>query len=453
MTAPRKVLVIVGATASGKTALGVELARRFDGEVISADSRQVYRGLDIGTGKVTTEETQGVPHHLLDVADPRKTFTAHDFVVQGRQAIADIASRGKLPIIVGGTGFYIDALLGRMTLAQAPRDEALRATLADQTTEELQALLQEADPARLARMNASDRQNPVRLIRALEVAAAPADTGDIAPAYDTLWLGIRWPKEELAARIEKRLDDRLAGGMIEEAEHLHAGGLSYERKNSVSNTAGSPATCAATHRNKPCATVSCATSSTTPSARRPGGSAIVIFTGTLQAMQKSSRGLVSGLQGKSRIQQLLQIAIERFERAQFGGRKPSELLMLVAQDRLAVGIADIREPDDMLFSVRKDVLRGDEPRLTRHRKPRLFHHFARKILHQGRPWINPPAGDIPFLRLRILRRITPHQQILPVRVLKENLHADLKEHTMLSLPPDESHEIRIAYRAVFVGLT
>jgi tRNA dimethylallyltransferase len=229
MTAPRKVLVIVGATASGKTALGVELARRFDGEVISADSRQVYRGLDIGTGKVTTEETQGVPHHLLDVADPRKTFTAHDFVVQGRQAIADIASRGKLPIIVGGTGFYIDALLGRMTLAQAPRDEALRATLADQTTEELQALLQEADPARLARMNASDRQNPVRLIRALEVAAAPADTGDIAPAYDTLWLGIRWPKEELAARIEKRLDDRLAGGMIEEAEHLHAGGLSYER--------------------------------------------------------------------------------------------------------------------------------------------------------------------------------------------------------------------------------
>lgn len=226
----QRVLVIVGQTASGKSALGVELARRFDGEVISADSRQIYRGLDIGTGKVTSEEMQGVPHHLLDVADPQDTFTAHDFVVQGRAAIADIAGRGKLPIIVGGTGFYIDALLGRMALAQAPRDEALRESLAGLSADDLYMQLQEADPARAASMNESDRRNPVRLIRALEVAAAPAGAAAAAiPDYNTLWLGIRWPKEELAARIEKRLDARLEAGMVDEVEHLHAGGLSYER--------------------------------------------------------------------------------------------------------------------------------------------------------------------------------------------------------------------------------
>ncbi|MBM3272249.1 tRNA (adenosine(37)-N6)-dimethylallyltransferase MiaA [Candidatus Kaiserbacteria bacterium] len=229
MEGVQKVLVVVGATASGKSALGIELARQFDGEIISADSRQVYRGLDIGTGKVTAEEMQGVPHHLLDVADPQDTFTAHDFVVKGRQTIADIALHGKLPIIVGGTGFYIDALLGRISLANAPRDEALRATLADVDTEDLQALLQEADPSRFEHMNESDRKNPVRLIRALEVATTSSHSTAGVPAYDTLWLGIRWPKEELAARIEKRLDDRLAHGMISEAEQLHTAGLSYER--------------------------------------------------------------------------------------------------------------------------------------------------------------------------------------------------------------------------------
>lgn len=229
MTAPQRVLVIVGQTASGKSALGVELARRFGGEVISADSRQVYRGLDIGTGKVTAEEMQDVPHHLLDVADAQQTFTAHDFVAQGRQAIVDIATRGKLPIIVGGTGFYIDALLGRIALAQAPRDEALRESLASLSAADLYMQLQEADPVRAASMNESDRQNPARLVRALEVAAAPEQNPGETPAYDTLWLGIRWPKDDLAARIEKRLDDRIAGGMLDEAKQLHAAGLSYAR--------------------------------------------------------------------------------------------------------------------------------------------------------------------------------------------------------------------------------
>src|SRR3989344_3807584 len=116
MQKKQKVLVIVGSTSSGKSALAVELARKYSGEIISADSRQVYKGLDIGTGKITKRGMEGVRHHLLDVADPKKNFTAHGFVVRGRKTIADIASRGKLPIVAGGTGFYIDALVGRITL-------------------------------------------------------------------------------------------------------------------------------------------------------------------------------------------------------------------------------------------------------------------------------------------------------------------------------------------------
>lgn len=229
MSAPQKILVIVGQTASGKSALGVELARRFGGEIVSADSRQVYRGLDIGTGKVMADEMQGVPHHLLDVTDPQETFTAHDFVQVGRRAIADIASRGHLPIIVGGTGFYIDALLGRLGLSQAPRDTALRSELADLSTDELLVRLEATDPDRAARMNESDRKNPVRLIRALEVAASPVVGESPAPSYDMLWLGMQWPSDQLAARIEQRLDDRIAHGMIDEARSLHEQGLSWER--------------------------------------------------------------------------------------------------------------------------------------------------------------------------------------------------------------------------------
>jgi tRNA dimethylallyltransferase len=125
----RKVLIIVGPTASGKSALAVMLAKKFHGEVISADSRQVYRGLNIGTGKVTKSEMGGVRHHLLDVASPKKAFSAGDFVKRGRIAIEDISRRGKLPVVAGGTGFYIDALVGRISLPEAKPDAALRKKL------------------------------------------------------------------------------------------------------------------------------------------------------------------------------------------------------------------------------------------------------------------------------------------------------------------------------------
>lgn len=222
--------MIVGPTASGKSALAVRLAKKRNGEVISADSRQVYKGLDIGTGKITKREMKGVRHHLFDVASPKRVFTAHDFVRKGRAAIDDIVSRGKLPIVCGGTGFYIDALLGCVSLAETPRNEALRARLASKTAEQLFAMLKKKDPKRAEAMNTpSERNNKVRLIRALEVASKSKDRKDVAPQYDAEWIGIDWPDEALKARIHKRLMARMKTGMVEEVRRLHADGLSWKR--------------------------------------------------------------------------------------------------------------------------------------------------------------------------------------------------------------------------------
>ena len=165
----QKVLVIVGPTSSGKSAIAVELARKFDGEVISADSRQVYKGLNIGTGKISKREMRGVRHHLLDLESPRKTFTAQDFVEKGRRAIEEIARRKKLPIVAGGTGFYIDALLGRIALPNVAANAKLRAKLEVKTAAQLLTMLKKRDPRRAKTI---DPHNKRRLIRALEIAAS-----------------------------------------------------------------------------------------------------------------------------------------------------------------------------------------------------------------------------------------------------------------------------------------
>lgn len=232
------IIVIVGPTASGKTAFSIEVAKAIDGEIISADSRQVYRGLDIGTGKVTIEEMQGVPHHLLDVADPHTTFTANDFVRLGRIAIQDIQSRGKVPIIVGGTGFYIDALLDKVPLADVGINHTLRSSLKNVPVDELYERLSRIDPDRAAAMNTpSERNNHVRLIRAIEVATAshPVTRSDLVVTLPKhiVWIGIRVRDEELRERINVRLSDRLNSGMIEESQSLHAHDLSYERMESL----------------------------------------------------------------------------------------------------------------------------------------------------------------------------------------------------------------------------
>ena len=226
-----KVIVIVGATASGKTSLAITIAQRVAGEVISADSRQVYTGLDIGSGKVTPEEMDGVPHHLLDVADPQDTYTAGDFARDGRSALEDILKRNHVPIIAGGSGFYIDALLDPTLLANVPPNEALRAELADKSAEELFTILKEHDPARAHDLQTKGEDALVRrLIRAIEVAHSPTlEHTDTASDIAVLWIGIAWDTDVLRERIHTRLIERLDAGMIEEAQRLHANGLTYER--------------------------------------------------------------------------------------------------------------------------------------------------------------------------------------------------------------------------------
>lgn len=229
----QKVLVIVGPTASGKSSLAVTLARTFNGEIISADSRQVYKGLDIGAGKITKREMKGVPHHLLDVASPKRTFTAHDFLARAAQSIADISRKDKLPIIAGGTGFYIDALVGRIVLPNVPMNDKLRSRLEKMTAEQLFALLKKRDPRRAKTI---DKHNTRRLVRALEIAESMGKSPDTAKLktqpYDVLWIGVERTKEELGKLIRARMRARMKAGMVEEAVTLHTQGLSYKRMES-----------------------------------------------------------------------------------------------------------------------------------------------------------------------------------------------------------------------------
>ena len=226
----QKVIIIVGPTSSGKSALAVELARKFGGEVISADSRQVYRGLNICTGKISKKQMRGVRHHLLDVAAPQKNFSAHDFILHGERVIADIEARGKIPIVCGGTGFYIDALVGRITLPDVTAHHALRARLEKKTAGELFALLQKKSSARAKTI---DRHNKRRLVRALEVADSrrqgDASTASRLRLDGELWLGIRLAPKVLRARIRARLAARMRRGMLAEVRTLHKNGLSWKR--------------------------------------------------------------------------------------------------------------------------------------------------------------------------------------------------------------------------------
>src|SRR3989344_7108043 len=224
-----KILVIVGPTASGKSDLAFKIARKFNVEIISADSRQVYRGMDIGTGKVSKKEQRFIPHHLIDVASPKKQFTADDFKKSGQKAIKEILAKNKVPLIVGGTGFYIDVLIGKILVAEVPPNQKLRKRFGKLSAEHLLKMLRKLDPERAKTI---DPKNKCRIIRALEIVLTtgkPVPSPTLSIKYEVLWLGLNPGKEKLAVTIKQRLDDRLKKGMIGEIKNLRKQGISWKR--------------------------------------------------------------------------------------------------------------------------------------------------------------------------------------------------------------------------------
>jgi len=225
----QRLVVILGTNASGKSELGIRLAKFLGGEVVSADSRQVYRGLDLGSGKITSAQADGVRHHLIDVADVSGYYTLAQYQREAYAAIDAISDAGKMPLLVGGTGLYVSAVVDGYELVDVPPNEQLRAELEALSPGELIARLERADPDAASRI---DKRNPRRLIRAIEIAAAgfaPSAARQSAPRYHCLQLGLTWPREILAERIDKRLRSRLDEGMIAEVAGLRDQGVSDVR--------------------------------------------------------------------------------------------------------------------------------------------------------------------------------------------------------------------------------
>ena len=219
-----KVVAVVGTNASGKSALGVQLAKRYGAEIISADSRQVFRGLDLGSGKITPEEMQGVPHHLIDVREPNEFFSMADFQRMSYAAIDDILARGRLPMIVGGTGLYVDSVLDGYLLSDREPDLAYRAELEKLTTPQLYDMLLTLVPD--AQVDRNNRNRVMRMIERIHDGddAVPGKE----PRYRSLRLGVSWPREVLAQRIDERLKTRVQQGMIDEVQGLMDRGATKE---------------------------------------------------------------------------------------------------------------------------------------------------------------------------------------------------------------------------------
>ncbi|WP_166241613.1 tRNA (adenosine(37)-N6)-dimethylallyltransferase MiaA [Paenibacillus turpanensis] len=229
-------LVLVGPTAVGKTALSISLAKQWNAEIISGDSMQVYRGMDIGTAKISPQEMQGVPHHLIDIHSPDEPYSAAEFQSGAEQLIADITARGKLPFIVGGTGLYIESVCYGYQFTDVQQDETYRAEMNDLAdafgTERLHELLLEADPNAAGRIHPNDRK---RLIRALEVirqTGKPLSKQDEKKnkesPYNLCLLCLTMDRAQLYARIETRIDQMVQLGLLEEVRNLLQSGYSSE---------------------------------------------------------------------------------------------------------------------------------------------------------------------------------------------------------------------------------
>jgi tRNA dimethylallyltransferase len=224
-------VVILGPTASGKSALGIALAQHFNGEIVSADSRQVYRGMDIGTAKVTPAERALVPHHLLDIADAQNIYTVAQFQQDAIAAINDILARGRQPFLVGGSAHYIQAVVDNLDIPHVPPQPELRMELEVRPLADLLAQLEELDPRSAATI---DRNNPRRIQRALEVCLITGKPFSEQrsmnhPLYNCLLLGIQWPRDVLYRRIDMRIEERMRQGLVQEVNTLLAGGLEHER--------------------------------------------------------------------------------------------------------------------------------------------------------------------------------------------------------------------------------
>ncbi len=224
-----KVIVILGQTSTGKSALAVRVAKKFNGEIISADSRQVYKGLDIGSGKITQKEMRGIPHYLLDVVSPKKQFSVAQYKKLAEQKIKEILARGKTPILCGGTGFYLDAVTTGILLPEVPANKKLRAKLEKQNLETLIRQLQKLDPNRAQNI---DIKNKVRIIRAIEIAKAIGKVPKIrldSPIYEFIKIGLQLPEETLKKKIRIRLRNRLRNGMAIELYNLRKSGVPWKR--------------------------------------------------------------------------------------------------------------------------------------------------------------------------------------------------------------------------------
>ena len=218
-----KVIAVVGATASGKTSYAIELAKQINGEIISADSRLVYKGMDIGTAKPTVEERQGIQHHLIDVVEPEENYSAGWYAKDARKCIKDIISRGKTPIIAGGTGLYFRILLENYDLPEMNADYELRKELASKSFEELFEILSKIDEKAANSVEQNDKKKLIRYIEIVKHTGKPLHLArgiKDEKEFEVEWIGLNYPREELYDRINRRVDLMVEQGLIEETQKL-----------------------------------------------------------------------------------------------------------------------------------------------------------------------------------------------------------------------------------------
>ncbi len=223
-----KIITILGPTAAGKTDLSIRLAKEFNGEIVSADSRQVYKEMDIGTGKVTPEETQGIPHYLIDVVEPQEKFNVVQFQELAYEAIDKILKKDKLPFLVGGSPFYLYSIVDGYVFPGVEPKPELRDKLQEKSADKLFKQLKKLDPDRAQEI---EKNNKRRVIRSIEIAKELGEVPDLEnkPRYDCLLLGIKHSREELKQRIAERLETRFDKGMIQEVKELHQKRVSWEK--------------------------------------------------------------------------------------------------------------------------------------------------------------------------------------------------------------------------------